>query len=307
MVLAVLVSVGAWAFVVYNYEPMTQTTYSGVPVECTGEKALAERGLAVSEVESEDIGVTLSQRRIDSGRISNDNINVKADVSNCVAGDNIVTLNVTSPADTTVVSSDIDTININVGRAKSSVMGIDIIYTEDAEEGAEPVTFDLSQTEAEVMCTAATLKKVDRVAAVLKYSEVTDALRSYTVKLQALDRDGVPLQHVVMEPDEISLDATAGFTKTVSLTVPVKNDSDDNYNRKYTAPQTVTIKGAQKDIDKVGSVRAYEADISYVYEDSEIAIEYNLPENVYIADESEGQTLSVRVTKKEKKNDGEET
>ena len=47
MVLAVLVAIAAWVFVIINYDPMTDITYSDVPVTFTGEEALAERGLAV--------------------------------------------------------------------------------------------------------------------------------------------------------------------------------------------------------------------------------------------------------------------
>lgn len=305
MVLAVLVSIGAWVFVVYNYYPMTEVRYSDVPVECTGEDALADRGLAVSEISLEGVTVTLNQKRIDAGRISADDIKISADVSGCVAGENSVPLTVTGPADTTVTATDAEGVNVSIGRAKSDVMDIDVIYAEGADEEAEPIAFDMSVAEARVISTADNLGKIYSVAAMLEPEAVKENVKSFTVKLKALDRDGNILPHVVVEPDEVSLDACSGVTKEVSLTVPVRNGTDDDYERTYKAPDKVTIKGSEEAVSKVGTIRAFEIDISDVYEDIELPIEYNLPEGIYIANESLQQTLSVSVSEKQQSDGGD--
>ena len=78
MILAFLVAVGAWVFVVYNYEPMTDITYAEVPVTLSGGEALADRGLAVSDTNISGVTVTLNQKRTDAGRIDKeDNIPVQ--------------------------------------------------------------------------------------------------------------------------------------------------------------------------------------------------------------------------------------
>lgn len=297
MVIAILVSIGAWVFVVYNYKPMTTVTYSDVPVTFTGETALADRGLAVADTSTESISVTLNQKRVDSGKISADDIVATADVSGCVAGDNTISVTVSSPKDTTVEDVDTDTIDVSVQRTKTETMEIDVVFLDADDDTAEPIAFDLSQLQADVTCTAERMKEVDKLAAVLRFDAVSDNIKSYTTKLKALNKDGEVLPHVVIEPDEISLDAEVGYTKEVSLTVPVKNPKDENYERTYTVPETVVIKGSKDDIDNIGTVRAYEIDLSGTYEDGEIPLEYNLPENVYIAQESLGKTLNYKVTK----------
>ena len=305
MVLAVVVAVAAWVFVVMNYDPMTDITYSDVPVTFTGEDALAERGLAVAETNVEGVSVTLNQKRVDAGRTGEDDIMVLADLSECVAGDNRVELKISGPEGTTVLKTDKTLVDVSVGRAKRDTRQIKVLYSDPAEDNAEPVTFDLSSTEAEVVCTQDRLNQIDTVAAMLDYDAVGDTVKSYTEELVALDKDGNVLPHVLIYPQEISLDACAGFTKEVTLSVPVKDTSDDNYERKYTVPESVVIKGSQEAIDKIGTVRGFEIDISGIYEDSELPIEYNLPEGVYIADKSLGQR--VKVTVSEKKTDDEDT
>ena len=297
MVIAILVSVTAWTFVVYNYKPMTEVRYSSVPVSYTGEEKLADRGLAVSETSDETVSVMLSQRRVDSRNISADDIKITADVSGCSAGDNSVSLNISGPKNTSVVSSSSETIAVNVGRTKTASMEIDVIYSGSEGDNEEPIALDLSRAVADVYCTADTLSRIDRVAAVLDYDEVGEDVKSFTAKLTALDEDGEPIQHVVTDPAEISLDACRGYTKTVSLTVPIKNQADEDYDRKYTVPSTVIIKGTEEALEPVRSIKAEEIDLSKRYENAEIPIEYELPEGIYLAKASEGQTLKLTVTK----------
>ena len=298
MILAVAVAIAAWVFVIINYDPMTDITYNDVPVTFTGEEALAERGLAVAGTNLEGLSVTLSQKRVDASRIGPEDITVQADLSECVAGDNRVDLRISGPEGTTVLKADKSTAEVSVGRAKREVREIKVMYKDPEEEDAEPVTFDLSDTEAEVVCTQDRLNGIATVAAMLDYEDVTDTVKSYTVDLVALDREGNVIPHVLIYPEEISLDASAGFIKTVSLSVPVKNTQDDYYERSYTVPERMVIKGSKEDIESIGVVRAQEVDISDIYEDTELPVEYNLPEGIYVADKSKGQVIKVTVSEK---------
>lgn len=302
IILALLVAIGGWVFVVYNYYPMTDVNYNNVEVSFSGERALADRGLAVSSVKSDGISATLNQKRVDVNTYSSDDITAMADVSECVAGDNSVRISVTSPPETSVIKSGPATISVNVERTDSAYMDIDVVYESGAPEDAEPIAYDLSQVQAEVVCAASKLGTVRSIAAVLNYDEVGEETKSYTANLVALDKDGNIVPHAVIYPEEISLDASAGVTKTVKLTVPVNSKNNDNYDRKYTAPETVTIKGSEEALAKITSVNANEIDIRYMYENGEVPIEYDLPEGVYPANESHGAVLKVSVQRTEEKN-----
>lgn len=298
IILAVIVSVGAWIFVVYNYYPMTDVRYSEVPLGFDGEEELADRGLAVSDASVESISVTLNQKRIDVNKYSASDISALLNVSNCVAGDNKVSLNVTGPKETTVVSYDNEAIDVKVDRTDSTYMDIDVIYGEGAAEDAVPIASDLSRGEAMVTCAAGRLSDVKRVAAVLDPDEVGENTKSFTATLVALDKNGNIVPHTVIYPDEISLDASAGKRKTVALKVNVKNKAAEDYERKFSAPDKVTIKGAKDVMDKISSVDTEEIDISYTYENGELPIYCILPEGAYLADDPDKLVLKYTVNKK---------
>ena len=48
----------------------------------------------------------------------------------------------------------------------------------------------------------------------------------------------------------------------------------------------------------MNSITAEEIDVTYRYEDEEIEINYDLPEGIYIADESLDQRVKLTVTQK---------
>jgi YbbR domain-containing protein len=216
-----------------------------------------------------------------------------------------VSISVNGPSGTKVSSVSATEADVDVSRIRSEVMDIDVIYGGEVEleENEEPIALDLSSTMAEVSCSGEMLGKVDKIAAVLDREDLTDDVKSFTVDLQALDKEGNVIPHVVIEPKEISLDASEGYTKEVNLYLTVKDESDDNYERKYTIPDTVTIKGTKRAINKVSSIIATDVDVSYKYADEEIAIEYNLPDGIYIADESLGQKVKLTVTQKKSDED----
>ncbi len=304
-ILALLVSTGAWFFVVYNYDPMTSVRYTGIPVTYTGLDTLANRGYAVSESNHEVADVTLQQRRIDTAIISADDISITADVSGLTTGENTVTLRTIGPEGTQVMDTSVKNITVEIESAASAEMPISVEYSEKTAENAEPIKENMSVENATVIATDARLAKIDRVAAVVDPDDLSDGLKSMTVTLAALDSDGNKVLNVLVYPETVSFRGAAGFTKEVRLVVPVEDGSDDSYERTYTLPETVTIKCKEGLADSYTGITANEIDISGYYEDSDIPITIDLPEGVYLADDQEELIMKLKVTEKTKEKDKE--
>ena len=131
IILALLVSTAAWFFVVYNYDPMTNARYSGVPITYTGLDTLANRGYAVAEANYKNIEVTLEQRRIDTANISSEDISVTADVSGLSTGENTVALRVSGPEGTQVLDTSVKSVTVNIDSATSQEIPISVEYAGD--------------------------------------------------------------------------------------------------------------------------------------------------------------------------------
>ena len=299
IILSLLVATGAWFFVVYNYDPMTNERYTGVPITYTGLDTLANRGYAVSEANYKNVEVTLQQRRIDTANISAEDISVTADVSGLSTGENTVALRVAGPEGTQVVDSSVKSVTVEIASAASVDMPISVEYSEEVEEDAIPLIENMSVETATVIATEEKLAEIDRVAAVIDPEYLDEQFKAMTLEVAALDSKGNKVINVIVYPETVSFRAAAGYNKEVRLVVPVKDDSDDSYERTYTAPETVVIKGKKSTVDNFTGITANEIDISNYYEDSEIPIEYDLPEGVSIADEQKPQVLKLKVVEKE--------
>ena len=307
IILALLVSMAAWVFVVYNYDPMTKEKYSGIPIKYTGLETLANRGYAVAETNHERVDVTLEQKRIDTGSINTDDISVTADVSQLASGQNTVALHVEGPDGTSVSDVSLKTVTIDIESSDSADMEISVEYPMTAEEDAVPIVEELSATEATVIATSDRLAKVDRVAAVIDPEDLNDKFKPLTVDLAALDKDGNRVLNVVVYPQTVAFKAAAGYVREVRLVVPVTDGSDDNYERTFTVPETIVIKGSKDLINKTGSITADEIDISQYYENAEIPITFELPEGIYPEDGYEDLMLTLTVKEKvvEEETEGE--
>ena len=300
IILALLVSMAAWVFVVYNYDPMTKEKYSGIPITYTGLETLANRGYAVAETNYERVDVTLEQKRIDTGNIGSEDISVTADVSQLSSGQNTVALHVEGPEDTSVSDISLKTVTIEIESSDSEDMEISVEYpAASAEDDAEPIVEELSETEATVIATSDRLARVDRVAAVIDPNDLNDKLKPLTVDLAALDAEGNRVLNVVVYPQSVSFKAAAGYVREVRLVVPVKDDSDDNYERTHTVRNTIVIKGSKDLVNKTGSITADEIDISQYYEDAEIPLTFELPDGIYLEKGYEAPVLKLKVKEKD--------
>ena len=301
IILSLLVAMGAWFFVVYNYDPMTSVRYSGVPITYTGLDTLANRGYAVAEANYKNVEVTLQQRRIDTANISAEDISVTADVSGLATGENTVALRVAGPEGAQVRDVSVKNVTVEIASAASVEVPISVEYSGEPEENAVPLVENMSVEMATVIATEEKLSEIDRVAAVIDPEDLDEQFKAMTLEIAALDKEGNKVLNVVIYPETVSFRAAAGYTKEVRLVVPVKDESDDSYERTYTVPETVVIKGKKSTIDAYTGVTANEIDIAYYYEDSEIPIEFDLPEGVTLADGQENLLLSLKAAKKEKK------
>ena len=306
IILALLVSTAAWFFVVYNYDPMTNARYSGVPITYTGLDTLANRGYAVAEANYKNIEVTLEQRRIDTSNISSEDISVTADVSGLSTGENTVALRVSGPEGTQVLDTSVKSVTVNIDSATSQEIPISVEYAGDHDEDAVPLVENMSVATATVVATEEELANIDRVAAVIDPEDLGEQFKAMTLEIAALDKEGEEVINVVVYPETVSFRAAAGHTKEVRLVVPVKDESEDSYERTYTVPETVVIKGRKSTIDSFSGITANEINIANYYEDSEIPIEFDFPEGVFLVDGQEDQmVLKLKVVEKEEEEETE--
>ena len=118
IVISLLIAFASWVYVVYNFVPMKSVEYFDVPVSIVGEENLEWQGLEVKKVGEKNIDVTLSIRRTDFTKIAAEDIEVKADVSNAVPGENGISLEIITPEGALLEESSTKSVSVQVGDIK---------------------------------------------------------------------------------------------------------------------------------------------------------------------------------------------
>lgn len=116
IIISLVIAFAAWVYVVYNFAPMKEVTYYNVPIDYVGEETLEYRGYQLEEALEKKIDVTLKIRRIDFTKISEDSIEVRADVSEAVEGNNGISLEVIPPEESYAVSTSTKSVSVKVGQ-----------------------------------------------------------------------------------------------------------------------------------------------------------------------------------------------
>lgn len=304
IILAFVIAVIGWAFVVYNYYPDTDVRYNDVPIIYIGEEMLAERGYGISDVSKESLYVVLKQQRVDCGSIDANDINVIADVSDAVEGDNGIALQISGPNGTQIKDSEVRSVSVQVERAERQEMEVLVDYFEDTEADTEPFFKDLTADTVRVTGAASLMESVDRIVAYIKTTDTNNDFRSFTRELKAIDKNGDEVPHITMEPGSVTFTAKKGYLKTVGVQLNT-SDRDDGYLRTVTAPEQIVIKGSPTDLAGIDTIETEEVYIGDIYEESERELVYILPEGIQIARDSEGDNI-LRITVEEKKEEPKE-
>ena len=299
ILLALILAVAAWVYVIYNYKPTTDMTYNNVPISFTGEEALAERGLGIAKTSTDHTDVVLNQNRVNTADISEEDISIIADVSGAVEGENKISLMITGPEGTRVSESEYRTITVNVERVDSVEMEISVEFEgAPAEADAIPMVTEISSTTATVVGAASDIEKVDKIVAYVEPSDLSENERNFTRTLYAVDKDGKKLQHMVIYPEEVRFTAATGHLKNVKIISKITDSSEDNYERTYSMPESITVMGSAQAVSSLESVSAEDVEIGYIYEDAEIKLVLDLPEGVVLYSSPDELVLKVTVTEK---------
>ena len=294
IIISIVIAFIAWVFVVYNYSPMKNVTYKAIPIEFVGEDSLVQTGYGISQSSADTVDVTLSINRTRYNKITANDIQVTADVTNAVEGSNGISLDVTAPSDTAVVKTSITSVSVDVVAGSNKDVEVTGIYTDSTDDSLEPVISNMSYSKVSVFGAIENIEKVCCAAIRLSVNDVSDEPKSLLATPVALDENGKIVKHIIIFPNEISFDAVAGSTKTVKLVVPIRRSSHDDVNE-VVVPESVTIKGSTDALRKINSIEAAAIDITGIAESTEIPIDYNLPDGITLARKSIGLSVQVVV------------
>ncbi len=215
--LSLLVAFALWVYVITVVSPGSEDTYYNIPVILQGESVLAERGLMITEKDSETVTLKLAGNRTDLSKLNSSNTTVIVDVSKIYdPGAYNLSYDVDYPGDipdnaVSVQSHTPDAIRLVVEERVTKAVDIVISYSGNLPEGFIKEKEELDYTQVTV---SGPKSVVDRIAQAVIPVDLTDRSQTMVEQLafSLCDAAGEPVDAAKVKVD---LDA-------VTVTVPIK-------------------------------------------------------------------------------------
>ncbi len=299
LILALVIAVLLWMYVVGEMNPDTRRTFQNVQIKFTNEQALNDSGMAVKSYSAVKLSVTLVGRRNRLARLDDSDIRAVVDLSNAAAGKNDLVIELTTPNGTEVSRQNLRDVRVNVERLLTEQRKIRVSYLGDYASDQEPTTLSLDPETVTVYGAKSLVEKVSHVRANVKKSLVKEKKTTSTADLIPVDANGQEVKKVKLSQRTTEVTSILYPVKAVPLKLTVTGADSGDYKRTLDAPDTITVKGPASALEKTTKISAKKIDISDMTRSGTVKIEPILPAGILPVNNSEDIFLTVKVAPKD--------
>ena len=294
MILALLIAIGLWVYVVGVENPEKDIQIKDVPITFINEETLEENGLTMLSVSDSFVDVQVTGVRSDLKNVDKSDIKITADLEGYNEGEHVVRLQIGKINNVEITTK--QKITIVVDELIAAEKPVQVTITGEMNDDQEPYIVQTSPQKVMVSGAKTLVDSVVKVNAPLDVNKVANELKAFTVPLYPVDGAGETVDKVTLDMSSASVSAVNLNKKTVRLNVPVLGQDGQHLERIVTVPKTITIKGMDVDLDSVSSISAEVINVTDIYEDTSIPIVPILPDGIEVA--SNSQKLEVQVSVK---------
>jgi YbbR domain-containing protein len=297
IVFSILVAIGLWIYVVGEINPETTGKFQDVPVRFINASVLAEDGLALADPGNPLVNVTISGNRADMKGLTADEIDITADLSGLVKGENQIEVTVSLPNDMKLQSISSEKVQVIIESLVTAEKPIQIQYDGTIAEGKEPGAISILPPSVQVSGAASLVDKVQFVSAVISTTEIKDTPQELEASLIPVDKEGNTVSYLLLSQKQVKVQVTLLELKTVPLNVDVIGSVAGGYIlESKTKPETITIKGPKDQVSKIVSIAGDSIDISGQKASGSIPIQVSLPSGIEVATASENLALELVIS-----------
>ena len=206
IVLAIVLAVILWAYVIGEVNPETETTISGVPLRVVGTNVLESKGLTLLTEFDDTVTVVISGRRSDVYNVNANKLSAKIDVSNCVEGENQISVQISAPDKVSKAEARDGDFLVLVDKIVTEDKPVDIQVSGNLSADTSVEVVDVSADKVSVTGPSTYVEQVSALAGVL---EVKDNSNEYnrSVELTPVDEDGNPVERVELSQPAVTVEA----------------------------------------------------------------------------------------------------
>ena len=269
IILSLIIAICIWGYVIGETNPTDSRTFRNIPIRLINEEALQNDGLAILETSDTQMSITITGTRADIQRISAKDIVATVNLGDAAKGVNELRVDIRVP----------DTVELEDKSLNKITVVVEVVVSGPASQ----------------------VEKVAYVRAVVGAGKVTEKETTVKCRLTAVNRSGAEVKNVKLSAGSVNVTSELARKKTVSLEVPILDNSGDLYERHVEVPETISIKGRSSDIEEIDSISTQPVDVSGMTEDAKVELVPILPDGVQISSSSAELTAVVTVAPPQEK------
>ena len=296
VVIALLAAIALWVYVAGETNPETKKTFRSIPIKYQNSQTLTDNNLALMSYSDTELSITVTGRRSEIGKITENDITATVDLAKAYAGPNTLSIDVTTPDGVEISRQSIRDVQVEVEKLISARKEIRVSYLGEFSDDSEPTTVSTDPDAITVSGAESLVEDVEYVRATVEGGALGDEEMVTTSKLVAVDQSGKEVENVTLSQKTATIVSVLYITKSVPLNLTITGESDEDFERTYEDPPSmITVKGPITALGETEQIEAYSIDISGLEEDTAIPIEPILPEGVVLTKAFENMQLVVKV------------
>lgn len=302
--LAVLISIGLWLYVVTVVNPEWEDTFYNIPVILENEEILHERGLMLVSEDNPKVTLRLSGNRADMINLNSSNITLRADLSRIYsAGEQNLTYSIIYPGDVPnnafeILSQAPQQVTLSVVERKSKDVDVQIAFN-----GAVPEQYiafkDKATLDYEKITITGPADVIDRIAAAKVEVNLEDQKESisqqYSYVLCDAEGNVVESDWITANTEQVLYTLKIQQWKDISLRVDVI-DGGGLRGQDCIITQSldaIRVTGGEKQLADLDDEMVFVVKLAEIRQSSTLSFDITLPE--WATNLSEKSTVDVSV------------
>ena len=300
MVLAVIVAIVLWAYVLGEINPASDTVIRNVPINFINQEELEKEGLTLLSSSAETVNISISGQRTSVTQIDAEDFTVTADLEALPAGESTVRLSITGPDAVKIENVNLEKVTVIIDYVATAEREISAVVTGEISQDKEAHIVQMNRNKAQITGPRTAVDKVSRLVAYIGMEQMQGQMKTFSCALIALDENGEEVEGITIDgKGKVDVTAVLFTKKTVQIEVLVINEEAYGIERKYTVPKTMVIKGTEGILSDINRIVCKTVDLKDITQSTTIALEPQLPEGVQIAEASKNLSMEVTVKQEE--------
>ena len=305
--LAFVITLGLWLYVVNYVSTDYEQTLYNVPVGLEGKSMLTERGFMILSEDEYRVNITVSGSRQDVSKINSGNIQLVADLTGIYdAGEHKLTYNIIYPGDVPTGSvsaqKDPDRVSVVVAKKKTKEIPVTVAYHGDvpADYIKDTAAMELDYDYVEITGPEDVVDRIDHASITVECQDRTESIyESYRYELQ--DKQGEPVDAgwITTNVSEVKVYLPVVMVKKVPLTVTIVDGG--GATRETTKldfdPAHISISGSETALAALEELNLGTIDLAQITQDQVLEFDINLPEGITNVSNLPTATVSISFPK----------